>query len=178
MAAYTQLGMVFADFTSVELATRAVIYLCNLRLGQSSIIAELAHSDSTVQSDTELHERNTGAHVGNDRKREPMAPLLGLTHEMDKDLEYVYPPATPTVVHNIAQTILAVPRLYTQVTVPLRDCTRAFPPTACFWPGVAPNEQDEPTCSIPCERYRSVASINVRTATAEGCEAIAWLGAR
>lgn len=100
--------MVFADFVSKERATRAVEQLRGMKLGSCCVIAELLSPNEATHSLARAQEAAAG-------DIEPVAPLLGLNCEADTSLEYVYPPATPETVHNIAQAILAVPRLYTQV---------------------------------------------------------------
>ena len=106
-----QMGMVFADFAGRQQAAAAVEQLYGMKLGSCCVIAELLSPDEAIHSFKRAQEVAA-------EDIEPVAPLLGLNHEADTSLEYVYPPATPETVHNIAQAILAVPRLYTQVCWP------------------------------------------------------------
>lgn len=44
-----------------------------------------------------------------------IGPNVGITHPIPPHLRYLYPPPSPSVVANIAQTLVAVPKFYTQV---------------------------------------------------------------
>ncbi|KAG0609788.1 hypothetical protein M758_7G014000 [Ceratodon purpureus] len=47
--------------------------------------------------------------------REPIAPSLGVDYPFPPQLEYAYPPPDGNILTNIVNTLIAVPRFYTQV---------------------------------------------------------------
>ncbi|KAG0730049.1 RNA-binding protein 40 [Chionoecetes opilio] len=44
-----------------------------------------------------------------------MAPVLGINHPVTPSLRYLYPPPSPHIIANIAQTLIDRPKFYTQV---------------------------------------------------------------
>ncbi|KAK8740979.1 hypothetical protein OTU49_002806 [Cherax quadricarinatus] len=44
-----------------------------------------------------------------------LGPNIGFSHPIPPNLRYVYPPPSPSVIANIAQTLVVVPKFYTQV---------------------------------------------------------------
>ncbi|XP_045616100.1 RNA-binding region-containing protein 3 isoform X1 [Procambarus clarkii] len=44
-----------------------------------------------------------------------LGPNIGVSHPIPPNLRYLYPPPSPSVIANIAQTLVAVPKFYTQV---------------------------------------------------------------
>ncbi|XP_024375226.1 U11/U12 small nuclear ribonucleoprotein 65 kDa protein [Physcomitrium patens] len=63
-----------------------------------------------VPQTSEIHQAGRGA-----TGMEPIAPALGVDYPFPPQLEYAYPPPDGNILTNIVNTLIAVPRFYTQV---------------------------------------------------------------
>lgn len=81
-------------------------------------------------------------------RREPISPSLGVDYPFPPQLEYAYPPPDGNILTNIVNTLIAVPRFYTQMLV-----------VNILRSGVASHEQNESPSSVSsCTSYATIAT--------------------
>ncbi|KAL6073859.1 U11/U12 small nuclear ribonucleoprotein 65 kDa protein [Balamuthia mandrillaris] len=83
---------------------------------QQQVVADGSSSANTIreQEASTLH-NNSRRSQKRRREPEPIAPSLGVDYPAPPDLKYVYPPPDTTIITNIMNALIAVPKFYTQV---------------------------------------------------------------
>ncbi|KAK4297150.1 hypothetical protein Pmani_030410 [Petrolisthes manimaculis] len=121
-------GAVRARFKSEVECEYALHKLHQLKILGVRLIAAYCNSSSHVLSEQphRTQESNTKEDTSQQDKIEKkvrllesrlcgIGPKVGVNHPIPSTLRYLYPPPSPSVVANISQTLVAVPKFYTQV---------------------------------------------------------------
>ncbi|MQL91397.1 hypothetical protein Taro_024018 [Colocasia esculenta] len=186
----------FVDFTDEALASQALSQLNRLRfLGKvlsveraGKVISDDMHQkneaqsakESSIQSAPSLNDQSVmeklskASYVSSVASGEPIASRLGVDYPFPPYLSYEYPPPDGNILTNIVNTLIAVPRFYTQVLhlmnkmnipAPFRMAlpTPPLPPTVPPPPPPPPPVSSKPTAYPSSDESEMESSEEVDT---------------
>ncbi|KDO27865.1 hypothetical protein SPRG_07138 [Saprolegnia parasitica CBS 223.65] len=108
-----------AAFPNDSIGNAAVARLSKMRLADHQLQARVHGGDLDAPPPTPilppLPPEPTPSTPSTARQPTPIAPHLGLHYPPSPLLAYKYPKATPEIVANVANALMALPKLYTQV---------------------------------------------------------------
>ncbi|CAM0956609.1 unnamed protein product [Alopecurus aequalis] len=116
----------FVDFRDEMAANQAQSLLNRLRFLGKVLIVERAnqpnaknanekHQEQLTQGMPQVPSMNSQNHKNSASTSEPIASRLGVDYPFPPHLEYAYPPPDGNILTNIVNSLIAVPRFYTQV---------------------------------------------------------------